>query len=223
MLKKKGFLILLLAFSSYFIFGQESDFQTWYNIELNGRLFKKIDYSISPEIRAWDNSSRIETMYAEISLSVPIAKYFDLGVTYRPELDISEVYPHKINRFCIFGDASYKIKRFKVSYRGIYQQEYTDYNTSEEGYIPKIQHRHKMGLKFNPRKSDISPFVSSEAFITLKPLNDTEKWKLRTSFGFEYKINKNLNGSVAYKIERVYNTKNPLTNYIISFSLEYDL
>jgi hypothetical protein len=223
MLQKKWVLIFLLTYSSCIIYGQDSDFQTWYNIEVDGNIRKLFDYSVSPEIRMWDNSSRIETMLCEISLSKPITKYFSLGVLYRPELVVADIYNHKVNRFSAFADASYKIKRLKFSYRGMYEQQYVDYNTSENGHNPYIWHRHKIGLKYNPRKWDFSPFISTEGFFALRPLKDAQKWKLRTSFGLEYKINKKMNCSVAYKIQKEYNSNHPTTLYILNFGLEYDL
>jgi hypothetical protein len=222
MLKIRVCLFLLLALASNLIFSQESDFQTWVNIDMKGKLYKKVKYSLVPEIRTWDNSTRVKTMLCEISLSVPVSKYFDLGIIYRPALSKSETYSHKTNRFCLFGSAIYKIENFKLSYRLIYQQEYTDYNTSENGHLPDIQHRHKFGLKYNPKNRDISPFISTEGFFTLKPITEKEEWKLRTSIGLDYKINKDLNCSIDYKIQKEYRVRNPLTINILGISLEYE-
>jgi hypothetical protein len=177
MLKKRTSFSLLLVFAPCFIFCQESDFQTWFNVELSGRFFKKVDYSIAPEIRTWDNSSRVETILCEVALSVPVAKNFDFGLIYRPSLNKTEVYTHKSNRYCLFADAVYKIERFRFSYRGIYQQEFTDYNTSENGHIPDIQHRHKIGIKYNPKKWNMIAFISSEAFFIL---NSGHPWGYNT-------------------------------------------
>lgn len=205
------------------LYSQESDYQTWGNIEVSGEIFNKINFSVSPEIRLFDNSTRIKTMLAEFSFSVPIWNYFKAGVTYRPEYDVSGEYPSRIHRLCLFAQAQYKIERFKISYRGIYQNEYKNYYTSENGHIPDIQHRQKIGLKYNINNCKLSPDASAEMFFTLYPYKARGEKKLRLSAGFDYKINKKLSCSVSYKFQQEFLVNNPEYIHIISLGLSYGL
>jgi hypothetical protein len=216
-------IIIGFIFAFINVYPQETDFQTWYNADIKAEFFKKLDVVVSPEIRTFDNSSRIATMLCEIDFSIPITKYFRIGGIYRPEVDISGDYASKRNRFCIYGEAQYKLKRFRLNYRGIYQQEYKDYNNSESGHIPIIQHRQKIGLKYNIKNSKITPSASVEMFFNLRPIEDKGQNKLRASIGLEYPINKKLSCAISYKFQREYYVKNPQTAHIISLSLGYEL
>lgn len=219
---RKIVLIFSLFIINFQLHCQESDFQTWVNIEVKGEILKKIDFSVAPEVRTFDNSSRIRTMICEIDLSVPLAEYFRVGIIYRPELDVSDEYASKINRYCAYGSAEYKLDRFKFSYRGIYQQEYKDYNTSENGHLPLAQHRHKIGIKYNIKNFKITPSAAAEMFFTLQPFDEKGQKKLRLSISADYNINKKLSCSVGYKFQREFYVNNPEFIHVLSLSLGYE-
>jgi hypothetical protein len=220
---KKTVLFLSLFIIVTNCFSQETDFQSWVNVELKGEIFKKVDFSISPEVRIQDNSTRVKTMICEIELSVPLYKYFRIGGIYRPELDVSGEYASRGNRFCLYGQVDYKIKRFRINYRAIYQQEYKDFNRSENGHIPLIQHRQKIGIKYNIKNSKITPSASAEMFFTLRPYEKEGQKKLRISVGADYSINKKLSCYIGYKFQREYMVNNPETAHVFNLSLSYAL
>lgn len=219
-LKKLALLSLLFIAASSF--SQETDFQSWISIDLKGEIFNKLDISLSPEVRTQDNSTRVKTMLCEIDLSVPLIKYFRIGGIYRPELDVSGEYPSRVNRFCIYGEANYKLDRFRFNYRGIYQQEYKDYNRSENGHISFNQHRHKIGVKYNIKNSKITPSASAEMFFTLRPYEKEGQKKLRISIGAEYSFNKKLSCYLGYKYQKEFQVNNPETAHILNLSLSYE-
>jgi predicted porin len=224
MLKKLYILFAIVLFIPCIAESQVKDFDTWITLELKGSLFKHVKYDLTPELRLWDNSTRVESMLTELDVSVPFAKYFELGVLYRYQLDITEPdYNQRINRFGVFGQITYKVKRLKISYTGTYQQEYTNLNTSELGNVPENQHRHKIGLKYNIRKSKITPFASAEMYFTVKPAWKAQESKLRTSIGLEYKFSKKINAYIDYKYQKQFNNTNAKTDYILGMGMEYDL
>ena len=215
-------LSLLLVFSSAKT--QVTDFQTRWGIEVSGELFNLIDVEVNPEIRFWDNSSRYETFVTELEASVPVTKYLRFGLLYRQEMqNKNQEYVHYGNRFGAFGQADYKIHRLKIAYRLIYQQEYMDWHTSESGYIPVIEHRHKVSLKYNIRKSKFEPSVAGEMFFTVRPESQNGKEKIRITAGLSYKLNKHNDISLQYKWQRELFENNPFTVNILGVTLSHDL
>jgi predicted porin len=224
MLKKIYFLFAIILIMPFRAFSQETDFDTWITLELKGKLFKLVNFDVVPELRLWDNSTRVESMLGEVEVSVPLNKYFQFGVAYRAQLDVSTPdYNKRNHRFSIFAEANYKIKRLRIGYRAAYHQEYTNIHTSELGDVPETQHRHKISLKYNIKKSGFSPYVSAEMFFTLKPEWKDRERKLRTSLGIQYKINKKISASMEYKFQRQFYTIDPKTDHILGLGMEYNL
>ena len=216
------FILLLFLFLPY-ARGQERDFGTWYSLELKGELFGLLEYAVIPELRLDANSSRIDDVLGEVELSVPIANNFQFGVFYRHTLSPGEEFTDRSNRFAAFGGVNFKMDRVKISYRAIYEQEYTNFNTSENGKLPEIQHRHKLGLKYSRKKWAVSPFISTELFFTVRPVWDKGEMKSRSSLGFDYKFSKRVDLSLSYKYDRSFLVANPKTTHILSLGLCYEL
>jgi hypothetical protein len=224
MIKKLFFICVIVLIRTIYVSGQQTDFGTWVTVEVKGKLFKLVNFDIIPELRLWDNSTRVKSMLGETEVSVPFAKYFELGVAYRVQLDISTPdYFKRSQRFGVFAQVNYKIKRLKISYKAIYHQEYTNLNTSELGDVPEIYHRHKIGLKYNIKKSPITPYVSADMYFMLKPAWKSEERKIRTSIGLEYKLSKKAFVSLEYKYQHEFNTPDPKTDHILGIGVEYNL
>jgi len=87
MCREKYFLFLYILLFSFSARGQQEDFRTWINVELEGELFNLIDFSVAPELRLWDNCTRLDGILGELDVSVPLTKFFRPGIYYRYELD----------------------------------------------------------------------------------------------------------------------------------------
>ena len=223
---RKNYIFIVLPFLWLFdtAKAQESDFRTWWGVELNAELFNLVDIQVNPELRLWDNSSRFETVVTQFEASVPVTKYLRFGAFYRLETESKiQDYVHYGNRFGEFGEAEYKIHRLKIAYRAICQQEYKDWHTSDQGYIPTIEHRHKVSFKYNIKGSKMDPFLAGEMFFTLMPEWQRNREKLRITGGVQYKISKHTDISLAYKYQKEFFENNPMTSSIVNITLSHDL
>jgi hypothetical protein len=207
------------------VYGQQKDFRTWCTIEVEGELFNLIDFSVAPEVRFWDNSSRFDGLLTEADLSVPIIKkYLRIGLNYRYQADFEDkLNIEQTNRFGIYGELSQKLRGFKFTYRAYYLREYTDMYTSEKGPIPLAQHRHKLTLRYKNKQWKISPYVSAEMFYTLSPAWNADREKLRISTGIRYALTKKIDLGVGYKYQQEYYENNPLTSNILSVEFNIEL
>ena len=221
---KKSFLFLLIVLMPLFAWAQKEDFRTWYNLELEGELFKLVDFTVSPELRLWDNSTRLESVLGRTNLSVPVTKFLRLGVRYRYQIDyVRKDYTRYIHRYGFYAELDYRIERLRMAYRAIYQNEYTNFRRSEDGRIPETQHRHKISFKYRRKGWDITPLLAGEMFFTIYPKWLKYQQKFRITAGFQYRLTKDININLHYKYQQEYYENNPLTSHIISTGIEYEL
>ena len=215
--------IFFLTFS-FGVYSQQEDFRTWINVELEGELFNLIDFSLTPEVRLWDNSTRLDGILGEVDLSVPATKFFRPGLYYRYELDHDRRNKYNnTNRFGIYAILDERIGRLRMAYRAMYQREYTNIHTEESGWIPVSVHRHKITLKYRKKGWDITPGVSVEGFFTLNPKQNTNQEKIRLTAGFRYKLTKKIDLGIDYKYQQEFYESNPLISHIISIGANFEL
>ncbi|MGD2034866.1 MAG: DUF2490 domain-containing protein [Bacteroidales bacterium] len=214
-------LFLVLPVASY---SQETDFRTWYEFELEGEVFNLVDFSVSPGVRLWDNSTRLESILGSTDVSVPVTKFLRLGVRYRYEMDYKrEDYTRYKHRYGLYAELDYRIERLRMAYRAIYQNEYTNFNRSEDGRIPETQHRHKVSFKYRRKGWDIAPLLAAEMFFTVRPKDISYQWRLRIITGVQYRLTKDINISLQYRYQQEYYENNPLTSHILCTGIEYEL
>lgn len=221
---RKSLIVISFLLFSFVTNAQKKDFRTWYYFELDGELFNLVDFSVSPVLRLWDNSSRLESVILKSSLSIPVTNFFRLGVRYRFQKDyVVKELTKNIHRYGIYGELRYKIQRFRMAYRAIYQNEHTSYSWSENGKVAEIQHRHKVSFKYREKGWDITPLLAAEMFFTVRPKWLSYQQKLRLTTGFQYRLTKKIEINLHYKFQQEYFENNPLTSHIISIGIEYEL
>ena len=217
-------ILLVFLSASLGVFAQKQDFRTWWAVEVKGEVFNFIDYSITPELRFWDNSTSFSSVLAELDLSMPLTKFFRLGGMYRYQYaNIRSKNEAFVNRMGIYAEFDTKIERLRMAYRAMYQQEYVNIATRELGNIPESQHRHKISFKYRGKGWDITPGVAVEMFFTLNPGWISYQQKLRLTAGAKYKLKKGIYLGLAYKFQQEYFENNPLTSHIIKTSIEFSL
>lgn len=218
-------IIVVIFFASLLLsgFGQSQDFRSWLDIGVEGQLLNRVDFSVVPELRLKNNSSEIEAALAEINLSVPLTKFFGLGVEYRYKMEMTDGRAENSNRFGIYAELDKKILDLRFAYRIMYLKEYTDIYTSELGSVPESMHRHKISLKYKKKGLDIVPGIAAEGFFTLGPAWDKYDQKWRFTAGVQYQLTKKINLGLFYKLQKEYHTNDPLTLHILNIGLDYEL
>lgn len=201
---------------------QRQDFRTWWAAELRGELFNEIDYKLTPEVRFFDNSSRMSSYLFDVDASYPFLKYFRGGGQYRFEQIMTEE-QYLGNRFGLYLRGGYKIDRFRLGYRGMYQWEFVGINTSEGGKIPDEYHRHKFSFAYYRKRWDLRPSVAVEYFVNRVPVRTSYERKARFTAALDYKINKEMSLGVSYKIQQEYFANNPMTAHIIATKFTFEL
>jgi hypothetical protein len=224
---KARFYVLLLLLSlaiGHNTIAQEQDFGAYYSIGLEHRFNNWLEGTVTPEIRFFDNHSRVETGMLEADLKAKLNDYFSTGVYYR--FAVKQPNPNeleRVHRYGIYGRASYRIKPFDISYRCLYFEQFSNYNSSPQGTIADKMIRNKIMLAYSKKKYDFEPFAYAEHYQQLAPQAKSERMKLKLSAGVDYKINKSLRVSLAYLNQTQYNVKNPTALHIITTELKIKL
>lgn len=223
--KLKGLVLLLLGMISSLgsSLAQEKDFGGWYSATINREVLKDVEVSVSPEIRFFDNHTRLDSWILEGDIAVKLNKYLKFGGLYRYCVDFTNPDAHeRENRWGLYGKLSYRLKPIDVSYRCQFQQEYSNYYSSPNGTVPENVWRNKLQVKYNRKSQDWSPYAYAEMFYTAFPEWKQGRQKARLSAGIEYKINKDFDLSLGYLFNKEMFVSNVMTTHAIAINLAFD-
>lgn len=202
---------------------QEQDFGAWYALGVEKPILRWLDVSVSPELRYFENHSRLKSWLVETDLTAKVNNYLRVGALYRYSVDFSNHETNKrSNRLGAFVKATYRLKPIDLAYRCQLQEQFTNYHSSADGKIPEVVWRHKFEVAYSKKKYAFSPYAYAEWFKTLSPQSDANEQKLRLSIGMDYKFSKRLKASLGYMRQTEYNVKNPQTMNVIATQLKYE-
>ena len=223
-MNRKIYFLFIFLFISVRGFSQYQDFQTWWAAGVKGELFDKIDFEVAPEIRLFDNSSRVRSIHTDFELSYPVTKFFRFGGKYRlQQKNYTNGLSYINHRYGIYGKLDGKINRLRFDYRAIYQVEYEGINHREKGNLPAIEQRHRIAASYYRKKWDLRPEVSYELFLLTRQHFFSDEVKSRLTAGVSYKVNKDIDISIDYKLQHEYLENNPLTAHILAVKFSYEL
>ncbi len=223
MMNKLCFAFILVSIISTSAFAQQEDFNTWYNVSLKGNLYKKIDFSIEPQIRLFENSRQLSSWQTEINLSTGFRKWLDLGGAYRYQVEYDNpLLNERVHRWAFYSKFSFNTNKLKWAYRAQIQSEQVNINSSPDGDINYVEHRHKFAVKYKNKKWFIEPSVGIEYYISITPEKDKGEWKNRYYISLNKSISKRISATIAYKRQEEFNRANPDITNIIYFGFEYE-
>ena len=203
--KKYIFATMLLANVS-FLFAQNSDWGLWTSLDAEKKLFKKWELGVGGQYRWKDNISVTDQIRAGADISFKANKYVKLGAGY--EL----IAKHKVkkdeyvyrNRFGLQATGSYKYARFTASWRTRMQLTLMETDAprgdifEDDSY--KWVWRNRIGLKYDIKKSPLTPYMNVELFHHLFSGANPGYYQNRFSIGAEYKLNKRHSLEAGYKL-----------------------
>jgi hypothetical protein len=176
-------ILLMMFFHTNKANGQEKEWNTWTGIELNKKITKKLDFSLSPEIRFTDQY-KVDEYFIEAGLEYKILKFLKAGFKYRYLVNERETKSTEyFNRIAFDLKGKYELNRFDFQLR----TRYTNFNELDTDDSSDNYLRYRLKMKYDIPKSKITPVAGIELFHHLK---DQEINKVRYFMGADYKINK---------------------------------
>lgn len=219
---RKYLLISLLLILIAPVKAQTEDLESWWNFTLKGRFNKKLNYTIEPELRLYDNSSRIRNWQTEGSLGYEVIKNIEVGGLYRYEVNyLKQEYNRRIHRASAFIKYKHETGRIEWSYRGIWQNEFVNIVSSDDGHINHMGHRHKLSVVYDYKKWPVKPSLGVEYYFPIAPDQEVGEWKKRWFMSLEKDISKRWSTKFSYRRQLEYNVANPFSRNIITVGLEY--
>lgn len=219
----KYFLIALLLLLIAPAKAQTEDMESWWNFTVKGRFNKRLNYTIEPEVRLHDNSSRIRNWQTEGSIGYEAFKNVEFGGLYRYEVNyLKPDFNRYIHRASAFIKYKLETGRLEWNYRGIYQNELVNFNTTTDGRINHIGHRHKLSLGYDNKKWSVKPSFGVEYYFPVSPAQEVGEWKKRWFISLDKEISKRWSTKLSYRRQLEYNVANPASRNIVSIGLEYE-
>lgn len=220
----KKIIVLSLLLNLIFLipdsYSQRSDAALWTTLKLEKLLVPKVLVHYKQSVRFGQNFSQL------------IYSYSDIGVTYKFNKNIKTSLDYRfINKQQTIQEQSFrhrfywtltlkkKVKPFILSYRHRIQYQLEDILTSENGHIPDYYSRSKITVKYPLEK--FTPFIASELYSKIINWDQLLPNRYRLYAGCGYSFNKTNELNLYYLIDRRFNQKDPLTNYVIGIAYSH--
>lgn len=179
---KKSILFLLLI-SGFTSIGQNyyNDAQVWFNLYLEKKITKRFLVHLNQQDRWTKNVSQYTLGYADIGITLKLTKNIKLLVDY--------VYAEKRKKTDYFSTRHQyyaalvlkkDIRRWRISYRNMFQFQYNDPFTSKDGMIAYYYDRSKITIKYYATRR-LNFYVAEELY---SPLNNQQLKGLDRSRSF---------------------------------------
>ncbi len=188
-------LVLLFAFFTFTVNGEDIENEQQYRLTYTAsiELPHDLSFDLTPELRLNDDFG-LNRFQNDAGFAYSPFKGFSVSSYYRFMLNSNygKEPKHEISHSAMANLAyKTKIERFRPSVRLRYMAALGESN-------PEHLFRYKGALKYNIKKSDISPGIAFEVFHLLET-NVLEKY--RTAIFVEYEINKNNCVAAEYKFD----------------------
>jgi hypothetical protein len=205
MMIKRAFFILLVLLTPAIGRAQNKDFGIWYSVNAELKLIQKIELDLSPNVRTFQNGSRIEEAFLDVGLTYKVLKNLSLSAFYRITENLEDdnsYHPQHKLFFDIKG--SYSPGDLSLSGRIRYQRRYKTYIEDAEDEIPDSHARLKLKAQYDIPSFKFNPYVSTELFFPMfKDVGKTID-KKRFMAGFEYSFSKKHSIEAGYLFQRDY-------------------
>lgn len=188
-------LVIVPAFSFLFLhplisIAQVDDIGAWFGVTVQGQLTRRLEASISEQIRFHHDVTEINGMLTDVGIEYSITNKLKAGVHYRFINSNRDNYYSKRHRVYIDVSWKEKIKFVTFSLRERIQEQFNDYYSSENGKIPTWTLRSKLSAKFDINKK-YAPYLSTEVYYLLDNVEEASGiTRFRYETGISYDFNR---------------------------------
>jgi len=179
----------------------------WGTLSLDKKIYKRFTVVFDEELRMFDNWSRVNLLFSNLSLEYKLSKKFRFAVAYRfINKDQDEYYSQ---RHRLYVDASYRTKwnDFLFVYRLRLQGQVRNLYSSQKGGYVESYMRHKFDLQYNRKK--FTPYLAAEfRFQFTSPFypEGNDQWdRGRYYAGCDYDFDKDNSINLYFMIQHDYN------------------
>lgn len=217
---RSGKLLLLLLFPIASV-AQVHDGGNWFGFNSRFRIKKRIDLTVSHQVRTFSAFSKIDQVFVEPELRYKMKNGLRWAVAYRPSLKFSiESGTHFRHRYHIQVQYGMKFGDFNVGTRLRFQQRFVPIRASER--LPASDQpmalRNKWSVDYTDLKK-LTPFLQFEYFLGLSGQTPISFSTLRYKAGVEFDLPKKLDLSVFYMMEHEVDDVQPFFSHVIGITV----
>jgi hypothetical protein len=210
-MKNKIVLCAILILSVIQIQGKTKKIGTWIELEVTKDIFKKVEFSVKPEVRLQDDFS-VDEYFIEGQITYKPVKYLRFAGAYRLAQNIKKKGTETFHRFAFDAHAKNEWKRLEGAFR-IRYTNYAEFETVNEksNYL-----RFRFKFEYDLKNSKFKPYTSYELFHNL-----TEKTtnKGRFDMGATYKLSDISRVGIYYRLQSVFGDKKSINILGLSYRL----
>jgi len=223
-----GKIALLLVFLTFLgageLIGQQKDFQSWYELELNAGLKNGIDLCLEAEQRFENNSMQYDRSLVTLEAVYDLTGWFNAEIGVRGLLRMNR--ERRLQpQYRIHTDATFSqsISGLDCSLRTRLQYGFDELDLLEDEGDNKLVNRNKLRIDYHifGTRLEIMAYVESFHLLNGSPLRPFKK--MRYSAGIQYMVNFRSDISLRYILEDEFNVPDPLQCHILVAGFSYDL
>lgn len=211
------FILLILTCFLKVGYGQRNDANIWASVSLEKLATSNLLIQYKQAIRIGQNITQLNYSFSDIGATYKLNKNIQTSLNYRFINKLTKIQELSFrHRFYFTLALKKKIKPFILVYRHRIQYQLEDMYTSENGEDPHYYTRSKITVKYDLNR--FTPYVASELQTKIIDWNNLVSRKFRVFAGCSYKFNKTDELDLYYLIDKRFNQKDPLTNYVIGIA-----
>jgi hypothetical protein len=185
-------IFLIILFSGPCIaVAQIDDVGLWVSGAVTKKITRKVEVSLGEQIRLNHDVTQIDLLLTDAGVEYNFTKKLKAGLHYRYIKKNMENYYSTRHRF--YFEASYKEKFSSIALilRERIQEQYNDYNSSENGEYPIWTLRSKLTAKVDLDKK-YAPYIAAELYYLLDNAKEADQYfpRIRYEMGLTYEFNR---------------------------------
>ncbi len=216
--------IFILFLSAPVLYGQQKDFGSWWEFEMDGRLKNNIKLSGELEQRFKENSLQFDRTLLTLGGEYNVLDYLNLAVGIRT-IFITDPESRLHTRFRIHTDATgfYDFDRTELSFRLRFQYGFEDIffigYFSENNFVS----RQRIKVAHDIFGTRLGIFGSLENWIRFDDRYGRPLYKIRLVAGTQYNLGRQSRIRLRYIFENEFNSVNPLQIHVLALGYSYRL
>jgi len=206
------------------LLGQQKDFQSWWELEVNKGLKSGFNLSGELEQRFRNNSLQYDRTLVTLVGEYDVKDYLSVAAGLRA-LVVSDREMQLNPRYRVQMEATgrYAISAFNLSYRLRLQYGFDDLLYLGDVLMNNLGVRNRLKVAHHIFGTRLGWFVTIESWHHLYDPSNRLFYRMRYSAGAQYTLNFRSEISLRYILEAEFNVTNPLQSYILVFGYTHAL
>jgi hypothetical protein len=213
-MNKRCILFFLILLSFLQVHAKTKRFGTWIEAKFSKDIFKKLEFTLAPELRLQDDFT-VDEYLMDGDLTFKPVDFLRLSAAYRYLINVKKSENEHYHRFALdaMGKKEWKRLEGSLRFRLTNYPEFEANNNDKNEYL-----RYRLKFEYDIRKCKLRPFTSYELFYLLA---DKALTKSRFDIEGSYKISDNSRLGLYYRLETHFDGEDAIHILGIAYDLDF--